>query len=322
MAEVRADLKSIVAALKKDDFTEMFMLADEVRERKKGEVINIRAILEFSNYCKRQCAYCGINAKNKSVKRYRMQPKEIVKIANETAKAGYKTVVLQSGEDVYYTKEILGEIVKEIKKTGIYITLSCGERSFEDYEYLKNCGADRYLLKHETSNEELYSKLHPCGTLKNRIECLKNLKKLGYETGSGFMVGLPGQTFETIANDILLLKEIGCEMAGIGPFIPHPKTPLKSEKQGSAELTQRALALTRILLPDINLPATTALCVINPQSRQDVFDRGANVVMVKVTPEELSPFYEIYPTNIRVLDIRAGRKDIENKIRDLGKIPV
>ncbi|MDO4745854.1 MAG: [FeFe] hydrogenase H-cluster radical SAM maturase HydE, partial [Bacillota bacterium] len=250
-----------------DDFTPVYEAADRVRAGNVGDTVHLRAIIEFSNICKRQCIYCGLNRENKQLQRFRMTREEIIETARKAVEAGYKTIVLQSGEDDWFTTEKLGEIVKEIKAMTVAsddggvvhpaVTLSCGEMSEADYEYLKSCGADRYLLKHETADSEIYNWLHPCGTLENRTNCLKAIHKLGYETGSGFMVGLPGQTYEIIAEDLLLLKELNCKMAGIGPFISNPKTRLAGEKNGDPELTRRAVALARLILPEANLPVTT-----------------------------------------------------------------
>ncbi|MEG1584117.1 MAG: [FeFe] hydrogenase H-cluster radical SAM maturase HydE [Anaerovorax sp.] len=313
--------KQLVSALEKSDFSPYFQEADRLQHLHKQEVVDIRAILEFSNYCKRACRYCGLNCHNTKAVRYRMEAKEIIAQSLKAAEAGYKTIVLQSGEDPYYTGEIVGEIVKEVKKSGILITLSCGERTFEDYEYWRDCGADRYLLKHETADSKIYESLHPCGTLEERIQCLRNLKKLGYETGSGFMIGLPGQTMETIGEDLLLLKEIGCHMAGIGPFIAHPETTLKDSPNGSTELTKRAVALARILLPEANLPATTSLGVLDCEEKNNLFSCGANVIMRKVTPDAYKEFYEIYPAPLGKTNLMEERKELEELIRSLGKIP-
>ena len=308
--------------LKSDDFENIYQEADRIRRENKGDIIHIRAILEFSNYCKRQCLYCGLNCKNSNITRFRIPPEEMVQTAKEAARVGYRTIVLQSGEDRWYTSSVLGEIVKEIKKTGMKITLSCGELSFNEYTFLKSCGADRYLLKHETSDETLYEELHPCGTFYNRINCLKQLKTLGYRIGSGFMIGLPGQTFKTIAKDILLLKELSCDMAGIGPFLPHQDTLLRKIPPGSAELTKRAVALTRILLPNIDLPATTSLGVLNQEQKASIFSCGANVVMKKVTPDHYKHLYEIYPSKMGKTDVKVERQLLEKEIRALGKIPL
>lgn len=316
------DKQELIRLLELSDFSEYFKLADEVRRANVGDEIQIRALLEFSNYCKRQCKYCGINCRNKTAKRFRMDRDEIVSIAKESARAGYKTIVLQSGEDTHFTPKMLGGIVKQLKKTGMKVTLSCGEFKLSEYAYLRECGADRYLLKHETANEEIYADLHPDGNLHRRIKCLKDLKSLGYEVGSGFMIGLPNQTSETIAEDILLLKELECKMAGIGPFIAHPQTPFAHLPNGSTELTLRAVALTRLILPSANLPATTSLGVINQSEKSRVFSGGANVVMQKITPNNLKRLYEIYPSNLTDFTIEQGRNNIEQEIKAMGKIPL
>ncbi len=314
--------KELVRLLALEDFTSIYQQADEIRKKRKGEIVNIRAIIEFSNICGRKCRYCGLNSTNKSVVRYRMSPEEILDTARQAVDAGYQTIVLQSGEDPCFHKEILGDIVKAIKTMGAAVTLSCGELTYEELKYLRKCGADRYLLKHETADPKLYSRLHPCGTLAERIDCLKNISELGYETGSGFMIGLPGQTLETIAEDLLLLKELDCQMAGIGPFIPHPDTPLAEEQEGSPELTKRAVALTRLLLPEANLPVTTVLRVIDHRKKENVFSCGANVIMKKVTPSPYKEAYEIYPAKLEKTDITKDRKSLERQIRALGKIPI
>lgn len=315
--------EALAAALDLEDFRPVYALADRVRRERKGNVVDIRAILEFSNHCRRKCRYCGLNAANRHLERFRIPPEEMVETVHQAARAGYRTIVLQSGEDPWYTPERLGEMIRRIRQNDdIAVTVSCGEMPEEDYAYLKACGAGRYLLKHETADPELYGRLHPCGTLKNRVACLKNLKKLGFETGSGFMIGLPGQTLATIASDLLLLKEIGCDMAGIGPFIPHPETELRDVSKGSTELCKRAVALARILLPDSNLPATTALGVINNGEKNDVFSCGANVVMRKVTPTRYKALYEIYPAKLGETHIEAQRRELEDQIRALGREPV
>ena len=230
---------------------------------------------------------------------------------------------MQSGEDSYFTSKKIGNLVKKIKENiDIAITVSCGEMSYEDYKYIKDCGADRYLLKHETSDEKLYSSLHSCGTLRNRIKCLKNLKTLSYYTGGGFMIGLPGQTLHTIANDMLTLKSIPCDMAGIGPFISSNDTPLRNMKNGDTLLVKKAVAITRILLPKSHLPATTALGVIDSKEKDNIFSCGANVIMRKVTPQKYEQFYSIYPNKIKVNDIIKDRKNLEQQIINMGKIPV
>lgn len=316
------DKKELVRLLALEKFDPVYEEADRVRAEHVGDTVHIRAIIEFSNLCRRQCRYCGLNSANRNVIRYRMSPKEILDAAEQAVSAGYKTIVLQSGEDPGFHKETMGDIVKAIKNMGAAVTLSCGELSYEELAFLKKRGADRYLLKHETADPELYQKLHPCGTLKERVDCLNNIRSLDYETGSGFMIGLPGQSLETIAQDLLLLKELNCDMAGIGPFIPHPDTPLAGEKEGSPELTKRAVALARLLLPKANLPVTTALGVINQKEKENAFACGANVVMKKVTPDQYKANYEIYPAKLEKTDIPGDRKRLEEQIRQLGRIPL
>lgn len=313
------ELESLLALR---DFSPIYKQADQVRNEHVGDVVHIRAILEFSNYCRRKCSYCGLNSTNTGAQRFRMTPEEMVDAAKSAHDAGYKTLVMQSGEDPFFTPELLGDIIREIKKTGIKITVSCGEMPYETYAHLKECGADRYLLKHETAAPQLYGKLHPCGTLSERVRCLRDLKSLGYETGSGFMIGLPGQTLSTIAQDLLLLADIPCDMAGIGPFIAHPDTPLRGAASGSAELTRRAVALARILLPKCNLPATTALGVVDGEEKTEVFSGGANVIMQKVTPSAYKRLYEIYPMQFTPTDVVAQRAALEAQIRSLGRIPL
>ena len=310
----------IISALSQNDFSKFYEEADKIKRKNFSDNVYVRAILEFSNYCGRQCKYCGINACNNKIKRFRMMPEEMIKTAYDAYSAGYKTIVMQSGEDSFYTTEILSQIVTEIKKCGIIITLSCGER--DDYDVLKKSGASRYLLKHETSSRSIYEYLHPKSSYDNRINCLKTLKKFGYETGSGFMIGLPNQTLETIADDILLLKELNCDMAGIGPFIPHPGTPLKNLKAGDTELTKRAVALSRIVMPKIHLPATTSLGVLSQSEKNDIFSCGANVIMKKVTPDEYKYLYEIYPSKMNATDILNDRLLLEKQIIELGCTPV
>ncbi|WP_269477282.1 [FeFe] hydrogenase H-cluster radical SAM maturase HydE [Hominibacterium faecale] len=316
------DKNELVRLLALEDFGPVYEKADQVRRENVGDEVQIRAIIEFSNICGRKCRYCGINSTNKSIIRYRMSPEEIVETARQAVSAGYRTIVLQSGEDPCFHKETMGQIVKAIKQMGAAVTLSCGELTSSELAYLKECGADRYLLKHETADPILYRKLHPCGTLEDRIECLRTIDRLGYETGSGFMIGLPGQSLKTIADDLLLLKQLHCKMAGIGPFIPHPDTPLWNEKEGSPELTKRAVALARLVLPKANLPVTTSLGVINQKEKENAFACGANVIMKKVTPDPYKEAYQIYPAKLEKTDIQKDRNLLEEQIRGLGRIPL
>lgn len=300
---------------------DFYHLADSITKETKGNVVNVRGIIEFSNYCNRNCAYCGLNCHNTKLKRYRMAPEEIISTALDAADAGYKTVVLQGGEDPAFTTELYCQIIKEIKsQRDIAITLSAGEMPEEAYAAIRAAGCDRYLLKHETSNIDIYSRLHPDCSMHDRQECLRTLKRLGFETGGGFMIGLPEQTIEDIADDLLFLKSIPCDMAGIGPFIPHPDTPLKNAKAGSTEMTRRAVAVARIIMPEINLPATTSLGVLDKEERNKVFSGGANVIMKKVTPPKYRELYEIYPAKHgKIKSIAEERQEINELLTSIGK---
>ncbi len=292
----KRDLKEeILYLLKEHPFQELAKMADEVRERFHGNVVHLRAIIEFSNYCRCNCLFCGIRRDNKKLSRYRMTPHEIITRAEKIAKEGFKTIVLQSGEDPFWTKEKLKEIISKIKKIKVAITLSVGERSYEDYATFKDAGADRYLLKFETSDEKLFNALKPDTSLENRLRCLRWLKELGYETGSGIIVGLPAQSFESLAEDLILMKDLRLDMVGIGPFIPHPETPLKNQPAGNPYLTLKVISLTRLLLPLSNIPATTALAVISPSLRIRALRCGANVIMPDMTPSGYKRLYDIYP---------------------------
>lgn len=314
------ELEAIVS-VQDDDADYLFKVANEVRKIYCGDDVQIRAIIEFSNYCRCKCAYCGLNAQNTEAQRYRMSIDEIVATAKVAMDAGYKTLVLQSGEDMWFTVDRVCDMVKKIKALGdIAITLSLGERSYEDYEAFMNAGADRYLMKHETADEKLYNKLHPHSSFEQRVQCLKWIKELGYQTGSGFMIGLPGQTYKTIAKDILLLKDIGVHMAGIGPFIPHEKTELKDGTKGSAFLTLKAVATTRLVLKDAMLPVTTALGILDEKNKHLAFNSGANVIMQKVQDIKYRKLYDIYPKpDSKELTVLEQRKIIEDLITSSGR---
>ena len=288
----------------------LFKTADSVRKKYVGDEIYLRALIDFSNICRCNCAYCGIRCDNKKVQRYRLKKDEIIDLSNLASKLGYKTLVLQSGEDLFFNADYLAEIVKEIKKNDIAVTLSIGERFFEEYKILKEAGADRFLLRIETTDENLYKKMHPGMSLDNRKKCLYNLKQLGYETGTGSLIGLPDQTLESIASDILFYKELNADMIGIGPLITHPDTPLKDFPNGNLILALKVLALTRLFLPDINIPATTAMETLNPNGRIMALQAGANVVMPNITLEECKKNYQIYPGKVAV-DYTKLEKDLE-----------
>ena len=278
----------------------LFKVADDVRSEFVGEEVYLRALIEFTNICRCNCLYCGLRAENKNVERYRLSKDEVLDIAQNAVNSGYKTIVLQGGEDLFFSAEYLGEIIKSIKAFDVAVTLSIGERSYDEYKILKECGADRFLLRIETTDKDLYSKMHPNMSFENRKQCLYNLKQLGYETGTGCLVGLPGQTLESLADDILFFKELDADMIGIGPFIPHPQTPLKDCNSNNFILSLKVLALTRLLLPDINIPATTAMETLYENGRILALQSGANVVMPNVTDSIHKKLYEIYPNKASV----------------------
>ncbi|RKY28198.1 MAG: [FeFe] hydrogenase H-cluster radical SAM maturase HydE [Planctomycetota bacterium] len=286
---------------------ELWRVADETRRRYVGDEIHLRGIIEFSNYCRRNCAYCGLRASNNGLRRYRMTEGEIVSAARAGAALGVKTVVLQSGEDVHYDARRMCEIIRGVKaECDVAVTLSIGERPFSDYDAMRAAGADRFLLKHETANRRLFAELHPDDDFDERIACLKELRDLGYQTGSGNIVGLPGQTTGDLADDILLFRALDVDMVGIGPFVAHSRTPLAGYSGGSSELTLRVIALTRIVLKDAHIPATTALATSDPAGRYKALQCGANVIMPNITPTKYRALYEIYPGKAGSLETPEG----------------
>ena len=293
--------EAILALLKGEDDSLLFRRADQVRARFLGDEVHLRGIIEFSNHCVQNCLYCGLRRDNDSLDRYRMTPAEIVTVAREASRLGLKTLVLQSGEDPSYTGEMLAKLIAEIKaQADVALTMSVGNRTKKDYRLMKKEGADRYLLKHETADPDLFSRLRPGTTLQDRLKRLFWLRELGYQIGAGNIVGLPRQTVKALADDILLLKELEVEMAGIGPFIPNYSTPLKGSAPGDADMTLRVLAIARIVLPRTHLPATAALATVHPEGRQMALGCGANVLMPNMTPLRYRKLYEIYPNRTGV----------------------
>ncbi|MDU1054008.1 [FeFe] hydrogenase H-cluster radical SAM maturase HydE [Clostridium baratii] len=295
--------------------------ANDIRMQNYGNKVYMRGLIEFTNYCKRDCMYCGIRKSNKNADRYRLTFDEIIQCADIGDKLGYKTYVLQGGEDAYFTDERMIEIIKEIKKRhpNNAITLSLGERSYESYKKLFEAGADRYLLRHETATKELYQKLHPGASYDERMECLRNLKEIGYQVGAGFMVGLPGQTNEDLVNDLMFVKEFEPDMCGIGPFIPQSETPLGNEKGGTLDQTVILLSLIRLLLPHVLLPASTALGSVDPLGREKGIKAGGNVVMPNLSPTEVRDKYALYDGKICTGDEAAEcRMCIEGRMRRFG----
>lgn len=298
----------------------LFEQADRVRHNFVGDEVHLRGLIEFSNICRNNCLYCGIRKSNSQVCRYRLQPEEIITTAHKAADLGFKTIVLQSGEDLWFDHVRMCRIIEEVKKFDVAVTLSIGERTYEEYKAFREAGADRYLMRIETTDRDLYHRLDPQMSWQNRYDCLMMIKKLGYELGSGIMVGLPDQSVESIADDLIFLKEIGVDMAGIGPFIPHPQTPLANAAGGTLDLALRTMAVMRLLLPDINIPATTAMETLNPDGRIMALQSGANVVMPNVTSADCRRLYELYPHKAGDGESPAGgRNRIIEKILSLGR---
>lgn len=295
--------------------------AHETRMKHYGNKVYMRGLIELTSYCKKDCLYCGLRRSNKRAERYRLTLEEILECVRKGDYLGYKTFVLQGGEDPYFTDEKMIEIIKAIKSEfpNNAITLSLGERNYESYKKLYEAGADRYLLRHESASRELYESVHPNEVFETRINCLKDLKEIGYQAGAGFMVGIPNQTNEDLVNDLLFIKELEPAMCGIGPFIPHKDTPLKDYEHGSLEKTIICLAIVRLLLPKVLLPATTALSSIDPGGREAGLRAGGNVIMPNLSPMSVRKKYSLYNNKAYILDEDAEyRKLIEEKISKAG----
>jgi biotin synthase len=300
--------------------SELFKLAGGVRRFWCGEEVHLRGIIEFSNHCCRNCFYCGLRRDNTELERFRMAPDKVVNLAVEIADLGIGTVVLQSGDDFEYDRLTLCSVIKNIKKEkkDLAVTLSVGERPFDDYRAFRDAGADRYLLKHETASPELYARLHPGQSLKNRLDILRFLRGLGYQTGAGNIVGLPGQTVEDLCRDVLLLGELGPDMVSVGPFIPQRSTPLAGEAPGSLELALRVLALVRVATRNSHMPANTAVASLDEASGLErALKAGANVIMPDFTPVCFRGRYTIYDGKTHISPERA-RAAIAHESRLLG----
>lgn len=296
--------------------------ARAIADRHYGKNIYIRGLIEFTNYCKNDCYYCGIRRSNTHAERYRLSEEEIMACCREGEKLGFRTFVLQGGEDPYYTDDRIVDLVKRIRKAhpDCAITLSIGEKDRASYERFYAAGADRYLLRHETATDTHYRRLHPSElSLSHRKQCLRDLKEIGYQTGCGFMVGSPYQTAEHLAEDFLFIRELQPEMVGIGPFIPHQDTPFAGEMQGSLELTLYLLSLLRIMQPDLLLPATTALATIHPRGRELGIEAGANVVMPNLSPVGVRDKYSLYDGKVCTGDEAAEcRHCLERRVESVG----
>lgn len=316
------EFKMLITEYSEDDFIYARNMAQEISKRYFGNKVFIRGLIEISSYCKNDCLYCGLRKSNTNAQRYRLNKEQILECCESGYRLGFRTFVLQGGEDGYYTDEVLCEIVSEIriKYPDCAITLSVGEKSKESYKKFFDAGANRYLLRHETADCEHYGKLHPENlTLENRMECLKNLKEIGYQTGCGFMVGSPYQTEESLAKDLLFISEFKPQMVGIGPFIPHKDTPFGKYDHGNVELTLFLLSLIRIMLKKVLLPSTTALGTVNENGRQLGILSGANVVMPNLSPANVRKKYLLYDNKICTGDEAAeSLKSLKKTMAEIG----
>lgn len=329
---------AILRWLREDDpvrLAELWAAADEVRRKTVGDAVHLRGLIEISNFCVRNCAYCGLRTENRRLPRYRLSEAEVMECARQAVKYGYGTVVLQAGEDYGWSREMVSRLVRRIKaETALAVTLSLGERPVADLAEWRFAGADRYLLRFETSDPELYERIHPPrpGQTRDRMALLQILSELGYEVGSGVMIGIPGQTYASLARDLERFRELDLDMIGVGPFLPHPDTPLgrpesavyapEAEQVPNTELmTYKVLALARILCPEANLPSTTALATLNrEQGRELGLLCGANVVMPNLTPPAYRRLYEIYPGKACISETAEACQDnLRERILRLGR---
>ncbi|MBQ5592057.1 MAG: [Clostridia bacterium] len=296
--------------------------ADKIRREIYGNAVFIRGLIEISNICKNDCLYCGIRRSNRNCNRYRLTKEEILECCDEGYRLGFRTFVMQGGEDGYFTDSVLCDIVKSIKKKypDCAVTLSMGERSEESYKALYDAGADRYLLRHETADSEHYAMLHPEEmSFDTRMSCLKSLRKIGFQTGCGFMVGSPYQTTAMLAKDLKFIEEFKPDMCGIGPFIPHKDTPFADKAGGSAELTCYLLSIIRLIHPSVLLPSTTALGTIDSDGREKGILAGANVVMPNLSPQSVRKKYELYNNKLSDGDESAQCKEsLNQRIQKIG----
>ena len=328
----------VLAWLRETDpsrLSRLYRRADSVRRERVGDEVHLRGLVEVSNHCVRRCAYCGISAANDALPRYRMTKDEVLACAATAQRLGYGTIVLQAGEDYGLTRAWVADVVRSIAATGLAVTLGLGERPDEDLAAWREAGADRYLLRFETSDPALYAAIHPStpDRSSDRFAILGRLAALGYEVGSGVLVGIPGQTFESLATDVLRFRELDLDMIGIGPYIPHPRTALgqgrfpvapKGEQvPADEETTTKVVALARLVRPDANIPSTTALATLGPSfGRERGLLRGANVVMPNLTPPAFRALYEIYPGKAVASETAEECEAcLAARIRLIGRVP-
>ena len=326
LAETRTlepgELKALLEGRTPEAAEYLFERAREVRHRVYGRDVYLRGIIEFSNYCRNDCLYCGIRRGNRHAERYRLSEAQIFDCCAQGHALGFRTFVLQGGEDPFYDDDRVARVVTGIKARypDCAVTLSMGEKSRESYRRFREAGADRYLLRHETANAAHYARLHPPEmSLENRLRCLEDLKGLGSQTGCGFMVGSPFQTVDCLVEDLLLIQRLQPEMVGLGPFIPHHQTPFAGQTAGTLELTLFLLGMVRLLLPGALLPATTALGTIHPKWRELVILAGANVVMPNLSPRDVRAKYLLYDNKICTGDEAAEcRACLQRRVESIG----
>jgi biotin synthase len=313
----------IVALLETDACDDaLYAAADRVRARYVGDAVHLRGLIEFSNRCKCNCLYCGLRRDNHRLARYRLEPEQVLACAETARSFGYGTVVLQSGEANILPVDRMCDLIRRIKALDVAVTLSMGEKPREVYQAYREAGADRYLLRIETTDRALYRAMDPGMDWDNRVRCLHDLRDLGYEVGTGCLVGLPGQSLESLADDILFFRDLNADMIGIGPFIANADTPLAGSPNGSFALSCKAMAITRLLLPDINIPATTAMETLLPDGRLLALQRGANVVMPNVTELGYRQRYALYPGKAGATDTPAeAHARLLAKLQSIGRRP-
>jgi biotin synthase len=314
----KEELAYLIQNCDENVFEKISSLALKTRLKVYGKDVYLRALLEFTNYCRNSCCYCGIRKENRKVTRYRLTGDQIRNCCQYAYANGYRTLVLQGGEDDYFTTGKLSGIIREIKRTcpDAAVTLSIGERDRKSYEALFEAGTDRFLLRHETTSRCVYTKLHPGMSFESRIKCLKDLKAIGFQTGAGFIVGLDEGTPARLAEELFFLKELEADMVGIGPLVPHPETPLANYERGSVKTTLLMMALTRLLLPGTLIPISTALNTIADNGWQRGLQSGANVLMPVITPADTRKNYEIYKDKQNVDCVKLER--IKAKIKNSG----
>lgn len=313
---------------------DLWRMADTTRRENVGEDVHLRGLVEISNFCIRQCAYCGLRAPNMQLQRYRMMEEEIMECARKAWKLGCGTLVLQGGEDPGLTRKAVGAVVRRIKEeTPLAVTLSLGERLFDDLAHWRRAGADRYFIRFETSDTELYRRIHPSlpSRSSDRLAILEALKEMGYETGSGIMIGIPGQHVHSLVEDLLLFRSLDLDMIGVGPYLPHPETPLgrtgapssqsfSDQVLNSETMVYKVMALSRLLCPEANIPVTTGLATLNREGGYEQgLQRGGNVIMPGITPLHFGRNYEIYPGKVRFLEITSAVEEIKKRIRSIGR---